>query len=85
MSNYSPTVKGRHSLGDRVLVVAELTGDGSATGVTAASLGLSYIDYFWSMDVDDDAQLGTSDYTGSSITIDAITNTKKQLIFVVGY
>lgn len=86
MANYTPTIKKRVTLGDRVLVAAEITGTaGGATTVTAASLGLSRIDVVWSMDIDDDAQLGVSSYSGTSITLDAISNTKKQLIFCIGY
>lgn len=78
-------VLGRHNLGDRMLVIAKVTGDGSDTTKSAAELGLSYIDYCWWMDVDDDNAMQTATYAGTSITHEAISSTKIQLLFAVGY
>lgn len=75
----------RVALGDRVLVCAKITGDGSDTSKTAAELGLTRIDCCWWADVDDDNAMQTSTYAGTSITHEAITNTKIQLLFVIGY
>jgi hypothetical protein len=79
------TVKQRFSLGDRWLVAAEITGDGSATSITALSLGLTRIDLVWWADVDDDNALQTSTYAGTSITTEAISSGKKQLLFCIGH
>ena len=79
------SVKQTVSLGNKILKIVEITGDGSTTSTTALSLGLSRIDAAWWADIDDDNAMQTSDYEGSSITHEAITSTKKQLLFAVGY
>jgi hypothetical protein len=76
------TIIGRHPIGDRWIVSAELTG---GTTVTAASLGLVTIEACWFQDVDDDNSLDVSDFSGSSITFTEITATKKQVLNVIGF
>lgn len=76
----------RHAVfGDLLLKIVEVTGDGSATTMTAGSVGLSYILGVWTQDIDDDAIIDFSVMAGSTVTFDAITSTKKQLFFVLGW
>ena len=77
--------KVRVTLGHRVLVCAELTADGTMTTIAAGLLGLTHIDSAWTQDVDDAANLACSTYAGSSVIVGVITNTKKQLLFAIGY
>lgn len=79
------SVKDRVSIGNRVLVAVEVTGDGSDTTMTAAEIGLARITAAWAADIDDDATLGFASNSGTSITHDAITSSKKQMIFCVGF
>ena len=72
-------------IGDLLLKIVKVTGDGSATTMTAGSIGLSYITAVWTQDVDDDNALQISTYSGTTITFEAITATKVQLFFVLGY
>jgi hypothetical protein len=75
----------RVTLGHRVLVCAELTGDGTMTTISAGLMGLAHIDSAWTQDVDDAANLLTSTYAGSTVVVAVITATKKQLLFCIGY
>lgn len=76
----------KHSVfGDLLLKIVKVTGDGSTTTMTAGSIGLSYIMGVWTQDVDDDAILDFSVMAGSTVTFDAITSTKIQMFFVVGW
>ena len=84
MANTQSIVK-RLVMGDRVMVVVEITGDGSTTSVTAASVGLQRIDAAFSHSIDDTGNGYISDYSGSSITMTAVDNTKKRLFFFIGY
>lgn len=84
MANTQSIVK-RVSLGDRVLVVVSVLGDGSTTSVTAASVGLSRIDAAFSHSVDDTGNGYISDYSGTSITMTAVDSGKYRLFFFIGY
>lgn len=79
------TVKRHSGIGDLLLKIVEVTGDGSTTSITAVSVGLTYIVACWSQDVDDNNALQMSTYSGTSVTIEAISDTKKQLFFFVGW
>lgn len=79
------TVKDRLNLGDAVLVIAEITGDGSETSKTAKELGLERVVTSWWQDIDDDNAMQCSSPDGTTITHEAITSTKKQLLFAIGY
>lgn len=79
------SIKKHTGIADLLLKIVEVTGDGSATTMTAGSIGLSYITAVWATDVDDDNALMFSTYSGTSITFEAISSTKKQVFFVLGY
>jgi hypothetical protein len=72
-------------MGNRVMTITEVTGDGSTTSITALGLQLSRIECAWLQDVDDAADLTLTTYKGSAIvTSAAIGNTQKQLVFAIG-
>jgi hypothetical protein len=76
---------GRQTLGNKVLTITQVTGDGSATSITALGLQLSRIECAWLSDVDDAAELTLTTYSGTAIvTSAAIGNTQKQLVFAIG-
>jgi hypothetical protein len=68
----------------KLVVVAEVTCDGSATALTAKSIGMERIEACHAQIIDDTTQAVIGTYEGTSITIDG-TNTKKHLLFCYGY
>lgn len=79
------TRKGRQTMGNKVMTVTLVKGDGSATSITALGLQLSRIECAWLQDVDDGADLTLTTYKGSAIvTSAAIGNGEYQLVFAIG-
>jgi hypothetical protein len=76
------TILARETLGDRVLVIAVVTG---GTWLTARSLQLHHIDYCWIQNVSDDAAIAVSDYSGATITYTEADNDEDNLFFLIGY
>jgi hypothetical protein len=76
------TILARETLGDRVLVIAAVTG---GTWFTAKSVRLHNIDYCWTQNVSDDAAIAVSDYSGSTITYTEVDNDEVVLFFLIGY
>jgi hypothetical protein len=76
---------GRQTLGNKVLTITLVTGDGSETSITALGLQLSRIECAWLSDVDDAQELYLSTWKGSAIVVDtAIQSGQKQLVFAIG-
>jgi hypothetical protein len=76
----------RLTLGNRVLVAAAITGDGSKVTLSATLLGLQRIDVAWLADAGDNAELYLTTYKGSSVVYDtAIGSSTDYLIFAIGY
>lgn len=79
------TIKRHTGIGDLLLKIVQVTGDGSTTTMTAGSVGLSYITAAWSHSVDDTGTGYISVYQGTSITFVAVDNTKKRVFYILGY
>jgi hypothetical protein len=76
---------GRQTLGNKVLTITKVTGDGSVTSIPASALQLSRIECAWLSDVDDGAELTLTTWKGSAIvTSAAIGSTQNQLVFAIG-
>ncbi len=79
------TRKGRQTMGDKVMTITLVTGDGSETSITALGLQLSRIECAWLQDVDDAADLTLTTYKGSAIvTSAAIGNGEFTLVYAIG-
>jgi hypothetical protein len=79
------TRKGRQTMGNRVMTITLVKGDGSTTSITASGLQLSRIECAWLQDVDDAADLTLTTYKGSAIvTSAAIGSGQYQLVFAIG-
>lgn len=78
------TVKQRYHLAKKILVVVEVTCDGSASSLSAAKVGLERIEAAHAQNIDDTAQAVIGTYQGTAITVNG-TNTKKHLVFCYGY
>lgn len=78
------TVKQRYHMAKKILVICEVTCDGSASSMTASQIGLSRIEASHAQNIDDTAQAVIGTYSGTSITVNG-TNTKKHLVFCYGY
>lgn len=78
------TVKQRYHLAKKLCVVAEVTCDGSATELTANSIGMERIESCHAQNINDTAQAVIGTYEGTSITING-TSSKKHLLFAYGY
>ncbi len=77
--------KGRQTMGDKILTITEVKGDGSETSITALGLQLSRIECAWLQDVDDAADLTLTTYKGSAIvTSAAIGNGSYMLVYAIG-
>lgn len=85
MATYTKTVLRHSGIGDLLLKVVLVLGDGSSTDVTAAEIGLTYIYGAWTQDIDDNNALQMSAYEGTTITTEAISDGKYQLLFALGY
>jgi hypothetical protein len=68
----------------KLVVVTEVVCDGSATALTAASIGMERIEAAHAQNIDDTAQAVIGTYEGTSITING-TSSKKHLLFCYGY
>ncbi len=76
----------RVTIGNRVLVVAKITGDASKVTLSAGLLGLQRIDAAWLADVDDNAELYLTTYKGSTVVFDtAIGSGSFYLVYAIGY
>jgi len=78
------TVKQRYQLASKLLVVALVYCDGSASELTANEVGMQRIEAVLTQTVDDGTQAVVGTYEGSSVTIDG-TNQKYHLAFLWGY
>jgi hypothetical protein len=88
MANTFTAVVEQAPIGNRFLSIYRVTGDGSTTTITAASVGFTYIDAAWLQDVDDApaAPMSLSTYYGTSIVLGAaISSGKYQLLFLIGH
>jgi hypothetical protein len=81
MAAATQTIKRRYVLGDRWVVVTEVT---AGDTITAVSLGLNRIDCAWVQDCGDNASLMTSTYAGSEVVLDTAPDAAI-LVFCLGY
>jgi hypothetical protein len=82
MAAATHTIKGRYVLGDRWVVVTEVS---AGTEVTATSLGLIRVDAAWLQDAGDNASILLSKYSGSQVTLSAAPSGGVQLLFCLGF
>ena len=78
------TVIQRYHMAKKLMVVATVYCDGSATAITAKEIGMERIEACHSQTVDDGTQAVIGTYAGTSITFDG-TNQKPHLLFAYGY
>jgi hypothetical protein len=71
-------------LGDKLLTVHLVTGDGATTTITALSLQMSRIECAWLQDVDDAASVTLTTYKGTSIELSAAIASGSQLLYAIG-
>ena len=76
------TMIARETLGDRILVIANVTG---GTWLRAKSVSLQHIDYCWTQNVSDDAAIAVSDYEGEIITYTETDVDEDVLFFMIGH
>jgi len=82
MAAATHTIKDRYVLGDRWVVVTEVS---AGVTVTATSLGLIRIDAAWLQDAGDNASILLSTYAGSEVVLSAAPSGGVQLLFCVGF
>ena len=82
MAAATHTIQGRYVLGDRWVVVTEIS---AGTEVTATSLGLIRVDAAWLQDTGDNASILLSVYAGSQVTLSAAPSGGTQLLFCLGF
>jgi hypothetical protein len=75
---------GYQSLGNKIMTVNLITGDGSTTTITALSLQMSRIECAWLQDVSDDAPLTLTTWKGSSVELSAAIDSGSQILFAIG-
>jgi hypothetical protein len=76
---------GYQSLGNRIMTIHSVNGDGVQTTVTAKELGMSRIECAWLQDSGDTADLTLTTWKGSSIELSAaIGSGTIQLLFAIG-
>jgi hypothetical protein len=74
------------SLGNKIMTVTEVNGDGAQTTITAKELKMSRIECAWLQDSGDTADLTLTTWKGSSIELSAaIGSGTIQLLFAIGF
>jgi hypothetical protein len=82
MAAATHVIKGRYVLGDRWVVVTEVS---AGVTVTAVSLGLVRIDAAWLQDAGDNASVLLGTYAGSEVVLSAAPSGGTQLLFCLGF
>jgi len=73
-------------MGNKRMVVYEVTGDGSTRDITAVSIKLQRVEYAYTVNVTNENFTPITTYAGTTISFDdEITNGKKQLVIAFGW